>query len=415
MSTSRTILSTSMLLLAISPVAAEPTNDAAALAKALVREPTPLQATQASLVNAADTSGVLLAPGRQRAMTVLRGLADSAGVDLSITVGGECDVTAVDGTFWQAMMSLCRNNNWDVALDAGGHRNLGMTVVQADPSRRQLSGIASETGPGLVLLRSVVRTAKIDLTTVSGGDLAEQAADEQVTYAFDVLLEPRFQIGPREFAIVWTRATDGDGRSLLPVGVPSSPAVDSQAVVDAAGDLDGAAPPRQPIHVAAATWSAGRMRSELALSPPQTQPSAAGITLVGSVEGLVGANLITALQPEGAPGLWLVAGEPLDVRLVSGAPDNGRATFHLQVRGGRPVDDDVRRLITDSLDGARVTVGGVPVRRGATRRRDDSGFGLDIVFVAGAGTVGEAVASCEVPSHALWLSLPFRFDGVPMP
>ena len=373
--------------------------------------------------HALEASVVELPAGPIGLMPLLRDLADQANVELHVHPSlalQTVEVTPGEATFWAAVADLCADHTLDAVVNAGGPRNLTMSIVPArDETPRQLAGPARVAGPGIVVVREVTRTSRVDFAGFAPAleTAAESARGESARYALEALIEPRFQIGPRDFRVVWTRATDGNGRSLLPANEGETFEVDpTNAVVDADGGLGGARPIAEPAYVSEAKWSAGRLRFDLTLVPDAEQRRGETVTLAGHVEGLVGHDFYTADVGEAEPVVWLIGGEPMSVRLHREPARNAAtsSSMSLLLRAGRPVSDDVRRIIGDALDGSQITIDGQTLTRGATRVHDIGGrLAIDVAFV-GADD-GEATATCEVPRRTMMLKLPFRFDGLPLP
>ena len=327
-------------------------------------------------------------------------LAEAAGVDVRAddSLGRLSPVTARydDAAFWDVLADLCRRGKWSFRPDGGG-----ALVIEADDAT---PGPAATAGPALVLAVAARREAAVSY----GGD---DPATRTLEIDLIVHLEPRFQIGPREFRIDWTAATDAaTGLSLLPG--------DAQAVADV-NDMPGT--PAAP-HASIGRWTAGRLPVTASFDPP---PGATTIDLAGRLSGLVGADVGESrldLSDEGGTATWNVAGEPVAVTVApspsrpNDPPDRRRWAVTFAVL--RPTPRATEELVIASLGGCELAdADGRALTRGTSRTRASvggGGVGYEIEFI-GSADLPPAVLSADLPRRAAWLDVPFELRGLRAP
>ncbi len=299
------------------------------------------------------------------------------------------------GTFWEVVIDLCRTHDWDVSVNAGGSRNLRMAMVPAR-DERQLAGPVCVTGPAVVVVRELRQTRHVDFAAMlpEANELPATNAKQSLRIELEALLEPRYQIGTREFVVHWSQVATTSGKDLL--------------------DEDRAQ--------AIAHWSAGRLRFGLDLAG-QGVPGGDELNVAGTIRGSVGGDLYDVELPaDDTEAEWIIAGEPVMVRLDRGPDLNGnrgRRTqwqFHAALR--RQPDAPTQKLILTALAGLELVGPSGELMRGATRTDFESPMGpqieIDFVGPSAAGS-GRPTARCELPRRMVWLELPFEFDGLPMP
>jgi hypothetical protein len=369
-------------------------------------------------------SGSFIWPDTTDTATLITSLTQPRGMTLEL--GAQLDDVAesvAPGTFWQVMTELCRTNGWDVSVDAGGSRNLRMAIVKAPAVRRQLAGPVCLTGPAAVVVREVRHVRRADFATVPPvvDDQAAASQAHELRCELEALFEPRYMIGPRDFDVSWSRVTTSDGISLLPGELEPGTA----AVADAQGLADLPDATAAVLHTDA-TWSAGRLRLGVDLETDlltTTDAEDQTLTLVGRIQGPVGADLYEAAVANEQSVEWVLAGEPVRVRLTrtsDAKTSTGLRSRWLLTATTRPrLDEPTRKLIAAALSGATATTQGARLYRGASRvRLDDRAVpSMEIEFYGRRVMEPDLPVrvTCEVPRQIVWLDLPFRFDGLPLP
>ncbi len=335
------------------------------------------------------------------------------------------DVPAMD-----ALATLCEQHGWDLASSARGPQKLDLKIINAT-GERQLVGQTQAAGPLLLTQRGGRVTHSV--ATDGLGASATSRRETVLSIDFAAHLEPRFQIGPRDVEVEWTRVTDAAGRSLLPGDAPSQMIADAGALRVGFAETPGV-PAGQPADdgdrlVSRAEWTAGRVLLSLKLPLSDAHPPAAGpLSVAGRFRTLVGGELTAhaiELVPDamGEVPRWIVAGEPVAVRIKSISPRPGDAEGHRRYAASfemlRPVDAAGERLVIASLAGCRLSRHGETLRRATTRTRLGASGGveyqLEFVESPREGTAADAPfqLTCTAARTAVWLDVPFAFNSVP--
>lgn len=372
------------------------------------------------------------------AADALHELARQAEVEISLALPPNARITAdFDKVpFLEAITQVCETKKWSMVLSSSGPRNLEL-LISDDPNRGVGGGLICSTGPALVAVRGGEWSRRVDFTD----RLGNASRNGEFRFEFVALLEPRFQIGPREFEIEWTLATDASGHSLLPgdgpvfagvedlqgnAGDPDGPAAGMAGVVDVAD-----AGERKPT-VSAAEWTAGRLPFTVDLARlGHTIEEVGHVTLAGRIKGLVGTGLrdatadLSVTDPEAASQakdiVWVVAGEPVGLRLSAMEPRTGdapdRRRWAVSFEMLRPASRQVERLVVSALAEPQLTsADGTTFRRATTRSRVGQSAGVEyIVEFTGPVDAKPSHIACRIPERAAHLDLPFRFEKLPVP
>ena len=310
-----------------------------------------------------------------------------------------------DAPLWHALIDLADRHGWALDVSARGRRRAGVMLAprpEGEPSPE--AGPRDLRGPALTRVVSGRLTRSLDFAAGTAG--------ATLSYDFEANLEPRFQIGPRTFAVEWARAHDAAGRSLM-AELP-----DDVRMAGGGGLFDNlAGPTRIDVQAAepataAAEFTGGRLRFRATLDVPAgTAPSR--VDLAGTVRGLVGAGMtdVTADLTEAQPPTWVVAGEPVVVRLL---PSDRAGRWVARFNTLRPVDEPLEALIAASLAGCEMSdADGAALKRRATR--DPVAEECLVYEVEFSGETPPARVTARVPSRAAWLEVPFAFDDLPVP
>ena len=381
--------------------------EAATFVRAAFDSPSPeVRARAAAIAEELDgrraTAGrrVTLELADAQACDAVARLAEAAGVRLRAddSLNRLPPVTARydDAAFWDVLADLCRRGRWSFRPDGGG-----ALVIEADDAT---PGPAATAGPALVRAVAARREAAVSY----GGD---DPATRTLEIDLIVHLEPRFQIGPREFRVEWTAATDAaTGLSLLPG--------EAQAVADVNGMPGTPAAP----HASLGRWTAGRLPITAAFDPPA---EATTIDLAGRLHGLVGADSAESRlewSDDGAAATWNVAGEPVSVTIAplpsrpNDPPDRRRwaATFAVL----RPTPRATEELVIASLSRCVLAdADGRALTRGTSRTRASTaggGVGYEVEFI-GSADLPPAALTADLPRRAAWLDVPFELRGLRVP
>ncbi|MEM7807500.1 MAG: hypothetical protein AAF561_05265, partial [Planctomycetota bacterium] len=315
----------------------------------------------------AHTSSSAVSVRSESVADVIASLNAANGMRLTRGSGLTSDVN-VDrhGPFWHVVAQLCRDHDWDIAVSAGGSRNLQMALVAAN-GERQLAGPMSVSGPAAVIVRAVRHLREVDFTAAlpSIDAPASVADDHSLRVELEALLEPRYQIGLREFRVVWDEATNEQGVDLLPPGRSS-----------------------ETPHETVAIWSAGRLRLGVDLDGQATGET---FGIAGTISGAVGGDMYHAtLAPEATHQEWMIAGEPVAVTIVRGEDLTGsrgrRARWQFQATLRSTPDRTTQHLVSTALTGLLLENDAGRLTRGSTRIdfADPMGPQIEIDFVARA-------------------------------
>ena len=365
------------------------------------------------------------------AADVLAALADQAG--LTLRVAADLAPARIDARYQNtpalaAIADLCARHDWDIATSARGALKLDVEIVNAD-ARRQLAGPTQAAGPLLLSLRGGELTRSV--RHAGANNVATRQTELSVHFAAHI--EPRFQIGPREIEIEWTRIADAAGRSLMPGDAPSEMVADLGAMAGGFAETP-VAPAARPSGteddlVTHTQWSAGHALVSLELPLPDGLTPAEGpLSIAGRFRTLVGGDLAdreAILTPHGNAALrWSVAGEPVTVRLKSlprrPGDDDGEERFGACFEILRALPPSHERLVLASLGGCELSRDGRALRRATTRTRTGTSGGVEyLVEFVDRGDAGDAQSplrlTATLAQRAVWLEVPFAFDNVPNP
>jgi hypothetical protein len=336
---------------------------------------------------------------------VIEQLRRETGLALGLPAAG-VNLPPVTATFHEApalavLAELCRDHGWSASASAAGGADLSIRLATGTG---QFRGPAVAHGPGLVVLKSARRE---QVHCFVDDDSAQRFELELAAF-----LEPRFQIGPRDFTVEVTTAFDASsGLSLLPAGT---------ALADLGEHLPDGAGLAPPV-VATARWTAGRLPITLDLAPPA---QAGRLHLEGVVRGLVGTGLrdrVTAVDTSSEV-RWVIAGEPVLISLHP-APSTRRdgperRRWALQATLLQETPRDLRQLIEASLSNLTLQdATGRSFTRGRLRTRSPGGTdggAVTVEFLGHVDAVPQRVRG-RMPTRALRLELPFAFEDVRVP
>lgn len=358
---------------------------------------------------------------------VLRTLRTQSGMELGISVIDPAQPISArfDGwTWWQSVGWLCRQNDWDLKVDAGG-----MSIRPAG-SNLTLGGPVHLSGPLAVLCRGARYERELTMSrnadsawptpnrvgeAAEGAESARHERGTRFLYEFDGYLEPRFVIGSRSFEVIWTEARDDAGNTLLPAGIadisgmgddllgPPSPVAPEKGVVGNRSD---------------ATWQSGR----LMFSAPLVFPGEPGRTLAvaGRLRASVGADLTVyeATTTQITRGIrWRVAGEQVEVRAETGRSPNRWIVVYETLRDPGPATMDV--MIAGFLETQLFDQSRRKLRRGTAYRQEGAAGGviyrMEFIGPEAEGLTIPARLTATLPARLVKLDLPFRFENLPMP